>query len=126
MPMATLGDEAEQRIAAELAAMGFDLVYQSRASRGAFDLLATRGGTQLGVQVKRSKLPLRFTLAAWNRMEAEAKRFGWRWVVGAVEPPPGEAVAVLDPAKARMGREVRLGTEATIPNLLAWADTVCK
>ena len=38
--MTIVGDEAEQAVAAFLAGLGFDLVYQSRASRGAFDLLA--------------------------------------------------------------------------------------
>ncbi len=69
VPMSVLGDAAERRAAEHLAALGFDLVYQSRASRGAFDLLAIRGGGQLGVQVKRTaRLPLRFSPAAWARM----------------------------------------------------------
>ena len=122
VPMSVVGDDAERRVAGHLAAMGFELVYQSRASRGAFDLLATRGPQQLGLQVKRSKLPLRFGKARWTRMEAEGRRFGWRWVVVAVLPPPGEDVVVLDPARARHGREVRLGQEAAIGNLLAWLD----
>ncbi|MCC7534760.1 MAG: AAA family ATPase, partial [Deltaproteobacteria bacterium] len=61
VPMRALGDEAEASVAELLSRMGFDLVYQSRGSRGAFDLLATRGADQLGVQVKRSRLPLRFS-----------------------------------------------------------------
>ena len=100
--------------------MGFDLVYQSRASRGAFDLLAIRGATQLGVQVKRRSLPLRFARADWSRMEAEAERLGWRWVVAAVDP--AGPIAVLDPARAVEGREVRLDAAAAIPNLLLWID----
>ena len=48
----------ERVVAEHLARSGFELVYQSRGSRGAFDLLATRGAQQLGVQVKRSPLPL--------------------------------------------------------------------
>jgi hypothetical protein len=102
--------------------MGFDLIYQSRASRGAFDLMATRGPRQLGVQVKRSALPLRFTAAAWGRMEAEAKRFGWRWVVAAVTPPPDDRVILLDPADARVRKNVTLDAAASIDNLLLWVD----
>jgi Holliday junction resolvase len=119
VPMSVVGDAAERETAEALAAMGFDLVYQSRASRGAFDLLATRGASQLGVQVKRKRLPLAFGLAEWRRMEAEGKRFGWRWVVAAVHE--GE-VRFLDPAKARVGRTARLTADATIANVLGWLD----
>jgi Holliday junction resolvase len=120
--MTMVGDEAEKRVAEHLARMGFELVYQSRASRGAFDLLATRGAAQLGLQVKRSKLPLRFKRAVWDRMVADAKRFGWRWVIVAVSASPDAGILVLDPAKARIGREVRLHTDAVIENLLFWLD----
>ncbi len=122
VPMQVIGDEAEQRVARRLARMGFDLIYQSRASRGAFDLLATRGHHQLGIQVKRSPLPLRFELEAWHRMEAEGERFGWRWVVAAVLPPPAEQVILLDPGTARIKKRATLNAGAEIPNLLAWID----
>lgn len=119
LPMSLLGDLAERETATALARMGFDLVYQSLRSRGAFDLLATRGATQLGVQVKRrAELPLRFTRSEWNRMQADARRFTWRWVIAAVDAD-GE-VAFLDPRKARKSKEVRLSTAARIDNLLAW------
>lgn len=120
IPMSVLGDEGEQEVARQLARMGFDLVYQSRASRGAFDLLATRGAHQLGVQVKRTALPLRFSRAVWNRMVAEAGRFGWNWVLAAVHPDQG--LVFLDPHGARVGRTVRLHADAEIPNLLWWLD----
>lgn len=120
VPMSVIGDEAEQAVARELSATGFDLVYQSRASRGAFDLLATRAAAQLGVQVKRSSLPLRFTKAEWSRMTAEAAKLTWRWVVAAVAPDG--TISILDPGKAKRGREVRLDASATIENLLQWID----
>ena len=120
VPMSIVGDEAEQRVAHQLAELGFDLVYQSRASRGAFDLLALRGPDQLGLQVKRTPLPVRFGKREWNRMDADARRLGWQWVIAAVTPE-GE-VYVLDPALARRGREIRLGPEASIDNLLRWID----
>ena len=120
VPMALVGDEAERTVAADLASMGFDLLYHSRASRGAFDLLAVRGSTQLGVQVKRSALPLRFSRTAWSRMEADAARLGWAWVVAAAGKQG--KVTILDPAHARRGREVRLGEATTIENLLLWLD----
>jgi hypothetical protein len=120
VPMSVVGDRAEQAVAQALATMGFDLVYQSRASRGAFDLLATRGARQLGIRVKRSPLPVRFSRAVWSRMEAEAKRMGWTWVVAAVDRD--DCLTVLDPALATRGKEVRLKSAATIDNLLLWLD----
>jgi AAA+ ATPase superfamily predicted ATPase len=120
VPMSVIGDEAEQVVARELSAMGFDLVYQSRASRGAFDLLATRAAAQLGVHVERSSLPLRFTKAEWSRMTAEAAELTWRWVVAAVAPDG--TISILDPGKPKRGREVRLDASATIENLLQWID----
>ncbi len=122
VPMSVIGDEAELAVAQHLAQLGFDLVYQSRASRGAFDLLAIRGPHQLGVQVKRSALPLRFGPAAWKRMEAEGRRFGWRWIVAAVTPPPENRVLLLDPAAARVKKRVILDARAAIDNLLSWVD----
>ncbi len=121
VPMTVLGDDAEREVADRLARQGFELVYQSRGSRGAFDLLATRGPHQLGVQVKRSALPLRFTEDAWARMETDAARWGWTWLVAAVEPKTGK-VTFLDPAGARRGREVRLATDAAVPAVTAWLD----
>jgi AAA+ ATPase superfamily predicted ATPase len=120
IPMSVLGDEAEKQAAEALSRMGFDLVYQSRASRGAFDLLATRGAALLGVQVKQARLPLGFSMDEWGRMEAEAARFGWRWILAAVDPEAG--VAFLDPGAARRRKTVRLHLEAAIPNLLRWLD----
>ena len=122
LPMRVVGDEAELAVAQHLVQLGFDLVYQSRASRGAFDLLATRGPDQLGIQVKRSAPPLRFSVAAWHRMEAEAERFSWRWIIAAVTPPPENRLLLLDPAEARVKKQVRLAASAKIENLLSWID----
>jgi hypothetical protein len=120
--MSLVGDEAEIAVARELSRMGFDLVYQSRASRGAFGLLATRGSTQLGVQVERSPLPLRFPRPEWARMEAEGTRFNWRWVVAAVNPDG--MMVILDPAKARVKKEAVLQRDAAITNLPKWLDSI--
>jgi hypothetical protein len=120
VPMSVIGDEAEQAVARHLSAMGFDLVYQSKASRGAFDLLATRGPAQLGIQVRRSDLPLRFTSTEWSRMVAEGQRMRWRWVLAAVAKDG--TITILDPGKMRRKREVRVGQDAEIANLLLWLD----
>ncbi|MBI5368577.1 MAG: ATP-binding protein [Planctomycetes bacterium] len=131
VPMTLLGDEAEQAVAQHLARSGFDLVYQSRASRGAFDLLALRGGRQLGIQVKRAALPVRFPAAEWRRMGAEGRRLGWRWLVAAVTPDAG--VVLLDPARAGGAARARTGRAggargetldrpAAVDNVLLWLD----
>lgn len=117
-PMSIVGDEAEKDVARNLSRHGFDLVYQSLGSRGAFDLLATRGSDQLGIQVKRSPLPLRFKKSEWNRMVADAEKFNWKWVIAAVSSK-GD-VRLLDPDRCKSGREVRLDETAEIENLLLW------
>ncbi len=120
VPMSVVGDEAELEVAKQLAEMGFELVYQSRASRGAFDLLGIRDGAQLGIQVKRSALPLRFTKAQWHRLQADAKRLGWRFVIAAVAPPPEGGVTFLSPRHARISKTVTLDSRARVENLLDW------
>jgi len=120
VPMAVIGDEAELEVAKRLAEMGFELVYQSRASRGAFDLLGIRDGAQLGIQVKRSPLPLRFSKTQWHRISADARRLGWRFVIAAVAPPPSGKVVFLSPQAAHVSKAVTLGEGAIIDNLLDW------
>ena len=118
VPMTLVGDDAEKAVAVELARMGFELAYQSRASRGAFDLLALRGTGQLGIQVKRSDLPLRFDKSSWSRMVADAQRFGWKWLVAAVSTEGN--VSFCDPSKARRGKEVRVTDASIINNVVQW------
>ena len=120
VPMTVIGDEGERLVAQALAKLGFELVYQSKASRGAFDLLALRAGVMVGVQVKRSPVPLHFTAAAWKRLEAEAKRLSWLAVVASVTEEG--AVTFLDPAKRQLKKGVSLSGRATIENLLMWVD----
>lgn len=120
VPMTVLGDEGERMVAQALAELGFELVYQSKASRGAFDLLAIRAGVMVGVQVKRSPLPLHFSEAAWKRMEAETQRLGWLRVVASVTEEG--VVTFLDPAKGRQKKGVSLTGSASIDNLLLWVD----
>ncbi len=124
VPMTVVGDEAERAAAEALAHLGFDLVYQSRASRGAFDLLATRGARQLGVQVKRTELPAHVRLTDWKRMHAEGTRLGWQWVIAAVTPDG--IVHLLDPGKARARRGITLTAAAVIDNVLLWLDRAGK
>ncbi|MFO0760049.1 MAG: ATP-binding protein [Byssovorax sp.] len=123
VPMKILGDLAEQVVAESLAEMGFELVYQSRASRGAFDLLAIRGPHRLGVQVKRARLPVHFTTAEWSRLEAEGERIVTHWAVALVLPEPESQVLFLDPRKARRAdRGVSLSKGSALDNLLVFLD----
>ena len=68
----------------------------------------------------RSPLPLRFGKTEWKRMDADAERWGWAWALASVDAEG--AVTVLDPAKARHGRKVRIDAMAEIDNLLRWLD----
>ena len=120
LPMKLVGDEAELAVAQRLAHLGFELVYQSRGSRGAFDLLATRGARILAVQVKRSPLPLRFSRAAWERMESDGERYGWQWLIAQVGPE-GE-VQLLDPARATRRGGVSLSEGSVLERPLDWLE----
>lgn len=120
VPMRLVGDEAELAVAQRLAQLGFEFLYLSRGSRGPFDLLASRGAQLLAVQVKRKPLPLRFTKTEWQRMQGEAKRYGWKWLVAQVEK--GGAVHLLDPKRASTKAGVTLTERAALENPLDWFD----
>jgi len=120
VPMTVIGDEAELEIARRLSALGFELVYQSRASRGAFDLLGVRAGVQVGLQVKRAALPLRFSKSAWARLHSDARRLGWRWLVAVVTP--AAEVWFFDPGRARVGAAVTLTEALALDNVLQWLE----
>lgn len=120
LPMKLVGDEAELAVAQTLTHLGFELVYQSRGSRGAFDLLATRGARILAVQVKRSPLPLRFTRIAWERMEADGERYGWQWLIAQVSPEG--AVQLLDPSRAARKAGVSLSANSVLERPLDWLE----
>jgi hypothetical protein len=64
--------------------------------------------------------PLRFKKTEYNRMKADARRWGWLWAIVAVDQ--NGKVEVLDPAKAKSGREIRLDDESVIDNLLGWIE----
>jgi hypothetical protein len=77
-----LGDESERRVAREMARQGVGLVYQSRASRGAFDLLAVYQPHQIAVQVRRVKrFPAYLSQRELGRMEHDAAEMGWAAVL---------------------------------------------
>jgi Holliday junction resolvase len=120
VPMTVIGDEAELEIARRLSGLGFELVYQSRASRGSFDLLAVRAGIQVGIQVKRRALPVRFSKSAWARLSSDARRMDWRWLVAVVTP--ASQVVFFDPTRARVGAAVTLTEDHALDNVLRWLE----
>lgn len=121
VPMRIVGDEAERAVAEHLARSGFELIYQSRGSRGAFDLLALRGAHRLGVQVKRADLPVRFPSSEWMRMGVDGDQLCSSWAVMILSKTEG--VLALDPQKAQATpRGVTLGRDAVIANLLLWLE----
>jgi len=78
LPPLVLGDEAEQTVAQRMAAAGFELIYQSRASRGAFDLLAILQTKELGVQVKKGSFPYYLKKEELQLMQHWAKQLRWQ------------------------------------------------
>jgi Holliday junction resolvase len=89
---ALLGSETERAIAQKLALEGFRLIYQSRASRGVFDLLVLLNTYEIGLQVKRTAAA-KFYLAVeeYERMKAEGTRLGWQPVLALYRPEGDEA-----------------------------------
>ena len=77
LPPLVLGDETEKLIARTLAQTGFTLIYQSRASRGAFDLLAIANTSFIGIQCKKSTLPYYLPIKEYEKMDFWAKKLSW-------------------------------------------------
>jgi Holliday junction resolvase len=91
-----IGDETERQVAYALGREGFRLVFQSRASRGAFDLLALLNTTQVGIQVKQTTAwPLYVSAAEVERMHDWAQRLAWVPVLCIVH---GETLRYYRPA----------------------------
>jgi hypothetical protein len=57
-------------------------------------------------------------------MQAEAERYGWRWLVAQVEKTG--VVRLLDPKKAAVSQAVTLTERAVLEHPLAWFDQVPK
>jgi AAA+ ATPase superfamily predicted ATPase/Holliday junction resolvase len=73
----TVGTAFEIAVAKALAAAGFQLVYQSKASRGTFDLLAIFNSHYLGVQCRKGNLPVYLPAEDYQKMETWAAKLGW-------------------------------------------------
>jgi AAA+ ATPase superfamily predicted ATPase/Holliday junction resolvase len=74
----TLGDFVEKAIADKLSKEGFSLVYQSKASRGTFDLLAILNSFMVGLQVKKTtKFPFYLPKDEALNMLSWGERLNW-------------------------------------------------
>ena len=74
----TLGDQVEKATADKLAKEGFSLVYQSKASRGIFDLLAILNSFMVGLQVKKTtKFPFYLSKDEFANMNSWGERLNW-------------------------------------------------
>ena len=74
----TLGDFVEKAIADKVSKEGFSLVYQSKASRGTFDLLAILNSFMVGLQVKKTtKFPFYLPKDEAFNMKDWSKRLNW-------------------------------------------------
>ncbi len=73
-----VGTEAEKMIAEKLSREGFNLVYQSKASRGAFDLLAVWDTHKVGLQIKVfTKFPFYIKIEEFDKMAYWGKKLEW-------------------------------------------------
>lgn len=77
LPPLILGTEAEKTVAKQMAKSGFELIYQSRASRGAFGLLAILGTIEVGIQVKKASLPYYIKTDELQLMKYWAGQLSW-------------------------------------------------
>ncbi|MBI4606419.1 MAG: ATP-binding protein [Planctomycetes bacterium] len=93
MPPLLVGTDSEQAVARRLAADGFRGVYQSRASRGAFDLLAVHDTRVIGLQVKTGAPPFELRAQEKARLLEDARRLGF---VPALALVRGDAVRFYD------------------------------
>jgi AAA+ ATPase superfamily predicted ATPase len=101
LPPLLLGTESEKAVARSLSQFGFKLVYQSKASRGTFDLLAIHDYKMIGIQCKKSELPCYVETNLIRRMKREAKKLDWRALL-AIHTSAG--VRFYEATKLKVGR----------------------
>ena len=94
------------------------MVYQSRASRGAFDLLAILQAREVGVQVKKASLPFYLDREELQRMRHWAKQLEWIPLLALVVD---DAVYFYDARQLRVrGESVRIDERTRrVENVLA-------
>jgi AAA+ ATPase superfamily predicted ATPase len=105
MPPLLVGTHSEQVVARKLAADGFRGVYQSRASRGAFDLLAIHGTRVIGLQVKTGTPPFGLRAQEKARLLADARRLRFVPVLALVDK---DSVRFFDLRRTRGGGGLKI------------------
>jgi len=107
LPPLLLGTESEKAVARALSQFGFKLVYQSKASRGTFDLLAIHDYKMIGIQCKKSELPCYVETNLIRRMQREAEKLDWRALL-AIHTEAGVRFYEVDKLKAGRSKTIRL------------------
>jgi Holliday junction resolvase len=83
------------------------LVYQSKASRGTFDLLAMHDYIMIGIQCKKAELPFYVAKEVIRRMQREAKKLDWHALL-AVHTSSGVRFYDVNNLKETKGRNIRI------------------
>jgi Holliday junction resolvase len=124
LPPLVLGDEAEQTVARKMAAAGFELIYQSKASRGGFDLLAILQTREVGVQVKKTTFPFYLRREELQLMQFWGEKLGWTPLLALIVENNLHFYAVAD--WQADGESYRVDADtSTISNLLTLCSTGC-
>jgi len=107
LPPLLLGTESEKAVARALSEFGFKLVYQSKASRGTFDLLAMHDYMMIGIQCKKCELPCYVEKSLIRRMKREAEKLDWHALL-AIHTSSGIRFYDAKALKEGKGKNIRL------------------
>jgi Holliday junction resolvase/predicted transcriptional regulator len=107
LPPLLLGTESEKAVARKLSEFGFKLVYQSKASRGTFDLLAMHDYVMIGIQCKKCELPCYVEKSLIRRMKREAEKLDWRALL-AIHTSSGVRFYDVNNFKEGKGKNIRI------------------
>jgi Holliday junction resolvase len=119
-----VGTEAERTVAEKLSKEGFSLVYQSKASRGAFDLLAVLNAHKVGLQIKVfAKFPFYLKVEEFDKMAYWGKKLEWMPILCLYQKTTGAARYYRLESLRKAGRSYRIDedtdeSERLLPYLL--------
>lgn len=107
-----IGTEAEKAIAEKLSREGFNLVYQSKASRGAFDLLAVWDVHKVGLQIKVfAKFPFYLKIDEFDKMTYWGKKLEWVPILCLYQKARGETQYYRLENLRKAGKSYRIGED---------------
>lgn len=113
LPPLLLGTESEKAVARTLSEFGFKLVYQSKASRGTFDLLAIYDYMTIGIQCKKCELPCYVEKSLIRRMKHEARKLDWRPLL-AIHTQSGMLFYDVNKLKEGKARKARIDEKTRV------------